>query len=144
MCVSKWLSGRPGPEMMEPREASLTHPRRMAHTWMANCSCELCRRSCQLCVFKLAVRFKLYCKQCEEDIHACTKDAIANNWHAEFESRCGNVNSFRDMIAEFSQQCSPHGPRKKRQKFDIRRSCSRLTEQPLEATDIVTNATQSS
>ena len=125
-------------------EASLRHRRRMAHTWMADCSCELCRRSCSLCVFKISVRFKLYCKQCEEDINACMKDAIANNWQAEFERRSGNVNSFRDMIEEFSQQCPPHGPRKKRQKFDIQRSGSQLTEQPLDATVVETNMTQSS
>ena len=118
------------PEAEGLTDASATHG--MAHTWMEDCSCQLCRRSCQLCVFKISVRFKLYCKACEEDIKACMKDAIANNWHAEFETRRGTVNSFRDMIADFSQQCPPHGRRKKRQKFDIQRfrSCS----QPLDAT----------
>ena len=125
--------------MMEAPEAeaslaSLMHQQRMSHRWGEDCTCQqLCRRSCQLCVFKLSVRFKLYCKLCEEEINACRKDAIANNWHTEFQHRSNNVRSFRDMIEDFSHRCPPHGHRKKRHKFDIERPRSRSTEQPLDA-----------
>ena len=106
----------------------------------ADCTCQLlCRRSCKLCVFKIAVRFKLYCKLCEEEINACMKDAIANHWHTEFERRRGNVSSFRDMMEDFSQQCPPLGPRKKRRKLDIQCLRSRFTEQPLDAAGTVSH-----
>ena len=105
--------------MLEPPEGGSLE--NQAHTWRADCRCQrLCRRPCNLCGYNTAVRFKLYCKLCETEVAACWKDASTNGWMADFKSKQGSPESFRDMVHAFSQQCPPNdnGRVRKRQKFN--------------------------
>jgi hypothetical protein len=119
--------------MLEPPEVSLRHQRLLVHKWMADCSCQLCRRSCNLCVFSTSKRFKLYCKQCANDIDECMKDAVVNDWMADFETMQGFPERFRAMVDEFRQQGPPNGSCMKRRKLD-RGNASRPRSEASKAT----------